>query len=47
MMPHVARAAALGGDMEAVEAAFKGMSQAMRAEWRLIESRFGSLVDAA
>jgi flavin-dependent dehydrogenase len=47
MMPHVARVAALAGDMEAVEAGFKGMSQAMREEWRLIESRFDVRVPAA
>jgi flavin-dependent dehydrogenase len=47
MMPHVARVAALGDDMEAVEAGFKGMNQALRAEWRLIETRFGTLADAA
>ena len=44
MMPPVVAAAALPDDMGVVQQAFRGMSQAMREEWELIESGFGAAV---
>jgi len=43
MMPSVAAAAALPDDMNLVEQAFRGMSQAMKAEHQLIASGFGAV----
>jgi flavin-dependent dehydrogenase len=44
MMPPVVAAAALPSDMGALKTAFRGMSQAMREEWELIESGFDAPV---
>ena len=46
MMPPVAVAAALPADMDELMGAFVGISEAMRAEWALIESEFGVLAPA-
>ena len=42
MMPPVIAAAGLPADMQLVKGAFRGMSQAMREEWDLVESGFGA-----
>lgn len=46
MMPPVVTVAGLPGDMGVVKTAFRDMSNAMRDEWKLIESGFGAPVAA-